>query len=1085
MPARLYLSAIVLSLIIVGSARSQSKTNTHAEKPSGAQATQTRPPAAKPDYSKEAFISEESLTKVTFENDGTGSREAMERVRIQSDAGVQHFSVISFPYESAAQTLTIDYVRVRKPDGTVIETPPDSFQDMPAEITREAPFYSDLREKQVAVRGLSVGDVLETLAHWQITKPLAPGQFWFSFNFSHDVVCLREQLQVSVPRERAVKWSSAPYQPSITDGRSRRVFTWNFSQLESKTADQQKKEQELQLYQTSVGKLPPADVQISSFQSWTEVAAWYDALQRDRVKPDAAVRAKAAELTNGLTDDDAKTRAIYDYVSTQFRYIGVAFGIGRYQPHTASEILMNQYGDCKDKHTLLASLLEAAGVRAYPALINSTHAIDLDVPSPAQFDHVITAVQEPKGLEWLDSTPEVAPYGYLLSVLQDKNALLIEDGRPASLVSTPTEPANGLTTFRIDATLHEDGTLVGKVERTESGDDSEVILRAAFRQVPMTQWKTLVQRISYATGFSGDVSDVSVSAPAKIDQPLTFSYTYTRKDFPQWSEHRLAVALPPVITPPGDEVPSHPLLLGQPGEELRYVSRLVLPSGYTPQLPAPVALHEEFADYQASYTLNDGALVAQRTLRLKMREVPTKDFDAYKKFCKTIGDDYDLYVGLMQTHITMASYQAAIWLLPYSSDSAAARAYEDARDDYNRHDLDGETASLKRAVEIDPKFTRAWLWMADIYAFERKQDQAIAALRSAVANDPKQPLAYKGLGFHLMSAGKFEEAASVWKHLIELAPGDSDGPEYLGQALSSAKRYAEAAKAFGDAVKLSSKDAGLFVELGSARLQAGDETNAMVAYRKALELDSSALLLNNIGYALADANKQLPLALVYAQKAVLQEEQAAGKVQLAGLNTQDLAHTTALSAYWDTLGWVYFQMGKLDQAEKYLNAAWALSQAPDMADHLAQVYEKEHRKKEAVHMFRVALSTSRDREFTSKINDHLVQLGAGMDTNPLEFDGSGELSQARTFPVSGLQSDTGAAEFFLLLGSGGKVEDAKFISGADELKDAGKSLTSINFNVSMPDSGPERLVRRGFLICRPTTHCMFVLQPPSYVRVIN
>lgn len=1087
MPASRYLSLVVFSLIINGSAGSQSKTNTPTEGPNGdnAQATQTPTPGAKPDYSKEVFIEEESLMKVTFENDGTGSREAMERVRIQSEAGVQHFSVISFPYESAAQTVTIDYVRVRKPDGTMVETPPDSFQDMPAEITREAPFYSDLREKQVAVRGLSVGDLLETLAHWQTTKPLAPGQFWFSFNFSHDTVCLHEQVQVSLPRDRAVKWRSAAYQPTITDAGSRRIFTWNFSQLESKTVEQHKKDQDLQLYQTSVGKLPLADAQISSFQSWAQVGAWYDALQRDRVKPDAAVRAKAAELTSGLTDDDAKIRAIYNYVSTQFRYIGVAFGIGRYQPQAASEILANQYGDCKDKHTLLASLLEAVGLSAYAALINSTHTIDPDVPSPAQFDHVITAVPEPKGLVWLDSTAEVAPYGYLFSILQDKSALLIVDGKPASLVSTPAGSTRGLMTFHIDATLNEDGTLVGKVERAEHGDDSEVILRAAFRRAPMMQWKDLIQRISYATGFSGDVSDVTVSAPAKTDQPFTLSYTYTRKDFPQWSEHRIAVPLPPIITPPGDEMFWHPILLGQPGEELRYESRLVLPSGYTPQLPAPVALHEEFADYQASYSLKDGALIAQRTLRLNMREVPTEDFEAYKKFCKTAGDDYELYVGLMSTHVTVASYEDALWSLPYSAEPAAAHAYDAARDNHTSHDLDGEITSLKRAVEIDPKFTRAWLWMANIYAFERKPDLAIAALRSAVAHDPKQPLAYKGLGFQLMSAGKFEEAASVWKQLIEVAPGDSDGPEYLGQALLTAKRYGEAAMAFETAVKLNPKSAGLLTELGSARLQAGDETNALVAYKKALELDSGALWLNNMGYALADANRQLPLALECAQKAVLQEEEAAGKVKLSELKAQDLAHTAALSAYWDTLGWVYFRMGKLDEAEKYLDAAWVLSQAPDMADHLGRMYESEHKKKEAVHMFRMALSTSHNQEFNGKIADHLLQMGAGVETNSLKFDGGAELSQARTFLVSGLKSDTGTAEFFLLFGSGGKVEDVKFISGADELKDAGKSLTSVNFNVPMPDTGPERLVRRGILFCDPITHCTLVLQPPAYVRAVN
>ena len=65
---------------------------------------------------------------------------------------------------------------------------------------------------------------------------------------------------------------------------------------------------------------------------------------------------------------------------------------GRYQPHSADDVLGNQYGDCKDKHTLFASLLQATGVTAYPALISSSRKLDADVPSPAQFDHVISVV---------------------------------------------------------------------------------------------------------------------------------------------------------------------------------------------------------------------------------------------------------------------------------------------------------------------------------------------------------------------------------------------------------------------------------------------------------------------------------------------------------------------------------------------------------------------------------------------------------------------------------------------------------------------------------------------------------------------
>jgi len=79
---------------------------------------------------------------------------------------------------------------VRKPDDSLVVSPPENFQDMPADVTREAPFYSDIQEKHVAVKGLGPGDVLEYRVHWQRTKPLAPGQFWLEYNFAHDGIVL-------------------------------------------------------------------------------------------------------------------------------------------------------------------------------------------------------------------------------------------------------------------------------------------------------------------------------------------------------------------------------------------------------------------------------------------------------------------------------------------------------------------------------------------------------------------------------------------------------------------------------------------------------------------------------------------------------------------------------------------------------------------------------------------------------------------------------------------------------------------------------------------------------------------------------
>ena len=1065
---------------------------------SAARAQSQSPTAVKPDYSREAFVSEQDVTRVVFENDGTARRETTARIRIQSDAGVQRYGLLTLPYESLTGTMDIDYVRVLKPDGSRVLTPPDSVQDMPSETTRQAPFYSDLREKHIAVKGLSVGDTLEFQAHWQTTKPLAPGHFWFSYNFSHDFILLHEELQISVPRDRAVKWKTPDLKPVITEEGSRRVFTWTTSQLEHKSAEQERKDEQETTYQTVRGKLPPAEILLSSFQSWEDVGRWYMNLQQERVKPTPDVRAKAAELTKGAADDTAKLRAIYNYVGTQFRYIGVSFGIGRYQPHSATDVLSNRYGDCKDKHTLLASLLDAVGIKAYPAFINSAREIDPDVPSPAQFDHVITAVPQGDHLIWLDTTAEVAPFAYLISPLRDKQALVIHSGS-STLVTTPAvAPSRGLLTFRIRAKLADSGTLEGKIDRTFQGDDNAVLLRAAFRSLPMPQWKDLIQQISYNSGFAGDVSDAVADSPEKIDDPFHFSYTYTRKEYPDWSNKRLSSPLPPITLPAisdKDEKPSHPIWLGGP-VEVSFESLVDLPKDYTPDLPQDVTLNEDFAEYHASYSLKDGALRTERHFLLKLREVPLSEYEAYRKFSKSIADDHERYIALSSSKSRLDAYQNAIWNLPLSEKPEATRAYEEAQEQFQKQNWPGEISSLQRAVEIDPKFTRAWLWLGEIYKFSRQTDQALQAYRTAIEVDPQQSVSYKALGFTLLALKKFEDAIPVWQGLIKVAPKDSAGLAGLGASFLGLKRYSEAAFALEGAVSLNPLLPNLHLQLGMAYLRAGSDDRALASFRKGIELDSMPGTLNNVAWELADANKQLPVALEYAQKAVTDEEEATQDLDLSELKTEDLGHMTSLAAFWDTLGWVYFRMGKLPEAKKYLNAAWTLSLGGIEADHLGQVYEQEHNKQDAARMYRLALysfnlnraARAAETETRERL-DRLVRDSSTADSNNFT-QVTDEVNGMRTVKLPRVIIQTAVAEFFLIFTQNPKtsaltVEDAKFISGSEELKSAGKSLLTAKFAFPFPDENQPKILRRGIFSCYERTGCSFTLINPSDVYSLN
>ena len=1050
------------------------------------------------------MVIEEMSSRIAFDNDGNFTREQTSRVRVQTDAGVQQWGLLKFPFQSATQTVEIDFVRVRKADGSTLITPPDNVQDLDSEITRNAPFYSDLREKHVAVKGLGKGDILEYEAHWRTTKPLIPGQFWFQYNFHHEGVVLDERLKIKVPAERAVKVKGPQAAQTVTTEPGFRVYTWTYSKMQSakEHGGDQKKQTE-----SERGLLPPPDVQISSFQSWEEVGRWYWNLQRDRIEPTPAIRAKAAELTKGMTDDAAKLRTLYGFVSMQYRYIGIAFGIGRYQPHAAPDVLTNNYGDCKDKHTLLASLLQASGITLYPALINSSWKLDPEVPSPAQFDHIIGYLPQGKDAVWLDTTLEVSPVGYLAPRLRDKPALVMSGDKSIQLVTTPADPPFPSTqAFKIEGKLGDDGRFEAKVEDTTRGE-SEVLMRAAFRQVPQPQWKDLVQQISYGLGYSGTVSDVSASRPEAIGEPFHFSYSYNRNDYPDWkSDHHFTVPGLPFYMPPVRDDAKYPIWLGPPTETVSD-SKVEIPKGYKAQTPSNVDLKYDFAEYHASYSQDNGMLIAKRRFLSKLHEVPVAEFDDYRSFIKSMQNDINQYV---QTSSSSAPMISGVPLMPgapppatfpqflrdlrelsESTSPEANRLEADARMAVSLGDRSAALNGFKRAVEVDPKFTRAWIELAAMCLASGQSDSGLDALRKAIESDPKQLVARRTYAIVLTGLRRSDAAMDAWREILKIAPDDPEANSGLGALLMQQKRYAEALPYLETAAKNDNSPGALF-RLGDAYLRGGQIEKGTATLEKVVEANPGPGMWNDVGYELADVNVSLPKALEYARHAVDAQEMESHDVELSDLLPEDLACTQKIGFFWDTLGWVHFRLGHLEQAENYLQAAWLLQQAGVVADHLGQVYEQQKQTKKAIHMYRLALATPEAHppgglwDETRRRLEHLTGAKAPAAMDLLRGDPSGsELSELRSVKLKRLVPGSATAEFFLLFSPGPKLEDVEFISGSQELKSAANALSEASFQVAFPEGSSARLVRRAILMCSSISGCEAVLFTPDSVHSVK
>jgi Flp pilus assembly protein TadD len=1081
---------VVCGLFIAASAQQPAPATapeTQAQSPN-AEKHAAGPEAPKPetkgqDYSRESFVIEKMHSTYTFQADGTGRKETVARIRVQSEAGVQQWGQLQEGYNSASERVEIPYVHVLKQDGTVVKAGDDAVQDLSAPIEREAPVYTDYRQKHITVPGLRPGEVLEYDVVTVIHTPLAAGQFWADYEFDKSNIELDEILDVDVPAGRTLKLKCKPgMEARITEAKGRRIYHWESKHLE-RDDDQQAKEKDKKKKKRRPEDERP-DIQLTTFESWEQLGRWYANLEKDRRMPTPEVRTRADELTKGLNNDLEKTEALYDYVAKNFRYVSLSLGLGRYQPHAASDVLKDQYGDCKDKHTLLASLLQAEGLHANSVLINSTRKLDPDVPSPSQFDHVITMLALGGQEVWMDTTAEVAPFRLLAYTLRKKQALVIppaSSGAAPHLEDTPADtPMPDSERSEITGKINDIGKLDAHVQYEFRGDE-ELLLRSIFRRVPQSNWQRVAENIN--VGLGGDVTHLIVSDPAATKEPFTLSYDVSKPNFLDWSKKKTQIVLPlvqfnlPDLSEDDSDPDAEPLKLGPKGE-YSYNVKLDLPAKYTARAPLAFSLKRDYADYQATYKVENGVFTAGRTLSVHQDELPVARASDYQSFRRAVGSD-------LAQQLAIENASAGGMVPP--ADMKADDLLESAKAAADNGNLALAEVLLKRATEVEPKNKYAWNNLGLIYLQTRQNDQAATAFHKQIEVNPYDEYAYNNLGRVYWQERKYDDAAKAFNKQLENNPLDKFAHANLGAMYAEWHKYDLAAPELEKAASLTPDSPELQVSLGDAYLNLGQDDKALAAFDHAVEMSATPMVWNNIAYQLSLKKAHLDRAQQYSESAVSATAAALRNVSLDRLTKNDLPLVSSLVAYWDTLGWVHFDEGHLDKAEKYVAAAWQLGHHGEVGDHLGQIYEKRGDKEHAMQTYALAMNGLRP---TPETRSRLANLaGSDAKADSAITRSKEELDRLSSIDL-GKATQSGNADFFVLLSGGAgelaKVDAVKFVSGDEKLKSYTEALRTADYHLTFPDETPVKVLRRGTLSCSTGSgKCKFLMVLPDDVRTVD
>lgn len=1022
----------------------------------------------KKDLSQEAVVFDQFYNLVRYEGDGTGTHETTAVIRVQSQAGVQAFGQLVIGYSSATEKLEIDYVRVRKPNGQVVETPVLNAQDFAPEVLREAPTYSDYRQRHVSVANLQAGDTLEYHYLTRIATSLAPREFWYEHSFLKDLAVREEKLEINVPKNRDVKLKSPERKYETNDSGDRRIYSWT---IRDSYPDRN--------HERDIEEIEPdyaPDVQLSSFSDWQHVAQWYAKLQGERVVVDESVRSKAAELTRGATTPLEKSRRLYDYVARNIRYVSLSFGVGRLQPHAASEILQNGFGDCKDKHTLLQALLRAQGIQSYPVLISSFRELDPDIPSPAQFNHEITALELGSDLTWLDTTAEIAPYGLILYPLRNKQALLAADGKLGGLQRTPANsPVKNEFSIKLDGKFTPTGAFDSAVEIVAQGD-SDVPLRAAFRSLSQADWTNVLKRLSSVWGLEGEVSDVHLDSVEDTSKPFHLVYHYHKDNYFSVPNSGVSFSiLPPMqvrhLPPPDRKKPTAPLRVG-PAVERLYHARIQIPSNFTIQVAPKAMMSRDYGRYSVSYDLNKNVLEAERRVILKVNELPASRRNDYESLESATGNEMRqvLTATIRPASATAMPETAKITGTPEELRKAGTSAMQ-------RQDFSAAADLLKRSLDGDPTQKDAWGDLGRSYAFLGQHDDAIRALRKQIEMDAFSKTANQELAEELQKTGKFDEAVAAYRRQIEITPFNKLSHKNLGLLFAEHSQDSEAIKELEAADPLPPDDPEVKLSLAKLYAKAGD-TAKSEALLKSLTGASSGAGADIYASALRD-DIDPDQTWNDARKTLedIGDQFDSGEFDHPGPSAFHAMDLIALA--WARTGWAKFLQQDYLEAMKFLQSSWLLSQSGTVQNRLARVLEKEGQIQGVRHALALACAAGGVDAVQSR--ERLGKL-AGGDAEKLIADASAELLKMRTIKLAGAPSSAGSAQFALIFEASSKPQRVEWLEGAPEMRKIADLIRDREFPVRFPEASSVKIVRKATVTCESSA-CTLVLQPLEGVQV--
>jgi transglutaminase-like putative cysteine protease len=409
-----------------------------------------------------------------------------------------------------------------------------------------------------------------------------------------------------------------------------------------------------------------------SYRNWSELGTWFTQLSSTVRDASPALSLKVQELAPPRLPTIQRIKALASFAQHDVRYVAVEVGVGGYRPHTATDIFTHRYGDCKDKATVLSSMLAQIGVKSYYIIVNATRGVvTKDSPaSPGGFNHMILAIALPEAsygkplpamfehrklghLLIFDPTNDFVPFGQIPPYEQDNYGLLVgEQGGELIHMPLSSPESNGINrTAKMK--LLPDGTLQGEMEETYVGF-SAMLGRMFLQNESEADRKKMIERLMGSSLGNFQLDHYELVNASDIDQDLIIRFKFSAAHYAKNAGSMLLVR-PRVVGEMAGQwdanKPRHYAYDFRAPFLNRDSFEIALPEGFqVDELPDPAKASFPFAEY-ASKTENSGSLLKYtREYRITATQVDMDQMDQLKKLFGQINLDEKNMAVLKKTN---------------------------------------------------------------------------------------------------------------------------------------------------------------------------------------------------------------------------------------------------------------------------------------------------------------------------------------------------------------------------------------------------------------------------------------------------